>query len=114
MTDTRTLSEDERKLIEAAIKVRKKAYAPYSKYLVGAAILDHKGRIFTGVNVENASYGLTMCAERNCVHSAVQAQSFSWQSIAVVTENCGSPCGACRQVLKEFQTFYYSEKILPL
>ena len=102
MTDTRALSEDERKLITAAMDVRKRAYAPYSKYHVGAAIINQKGQIFTGVNVENASFGLTVCAERNCVHSAVQAGSLRWQAIAVATENGGSPCGACRQVLREF------------
>lgn len=102
MTDLRRLSDGERQLIAAARKIRDRAYAPYSNYQVGAAILDTEGRIFTGVNVENASYGLTICAERNCVHSALQAGSRDWIAAAVVTENGGSPCGACRQVLREF------------
>ena len=102
MTDGRRLSDEERKLVAAAKKVRSKAYAPYSNYRVGAAILDREGRIYTGVNVENASYGLTVCAERNCAHTAIVQGSKDWQAIAVVTENGGSPCGACRQVLREF------------
>lgn len=78
------------------------AYAPYSNYAVGAALLMADGRIFTGVNVENASYGLTICAERTAVFKAVSEGARKIVAIAVCTENGGSPCGACRQVLVEF------------
>ena len=89
-------------LIQAAIAVREKAYAPYSNYAVGAAILVENGRIFTGVNVENASYGLTNCAERTAVFKAVSEGYKKIYAVVVATENAGSPCGACRQVLAEF------------
>ena len=89
-------------LIQAAISVRKMAYAPYSNYAVGAAILVENGRIFTGVNVENASYGLTNCAERTAVFKAVSEGFKRIYAVVVATENAGSPCGACRQVLAEF------------
>lgn len=89
-------------LIQAAIAARHNAYAPYSNYNVGAAILMADGRIFTGVNIENASYGLTICAERTAVFKAVSEGFRDIQAVAVATENAGSPCGACRQVLAEF------------
>lgn len=91
-----------RELIQAAIEVRQRAYAPYSNYLVGAAILVDDGRIFTGVNVENAAYGLTICAERTAVFKAVSEGCQKIHAVVVATENAGSPCGACRQVLAEF------------
>lgn len=89
-------------LISAACQVRRFAYAPYSNYKVGAAVLVENGRVFTGVNVENASYGLTICAERAAVFNAVSAGQQRILAVAVCTENAGSPCGACRQVLTEF------------
>lgn len=89
-------------LIQAACAARGKAYAPYSQYQVGAAILVDDGRIFTGVNVENASYSLTICAERTAVFKAVSEGYQNILAVAVCTENAGSPCGACRQVLVEF------------
>ncbi len=89
-------------LIAKAAEVRRKAHAPYSKYLVGAALLAKDGRVFVGCNVENASYGLTCCAERNAVFAAVAAGAKKFVAVAVVTANGGSPCGACRQVLREF------------
>ena len=89
-------------LIAKAVEVRRKAHAPYSKYLVGAALLAKDGRVFVGCNVENASYGLTCCAERNAVFAAVAAGAKKFVAVAVVTANGGSPCGACRQVLREF------------
>lgn len=89
-------------LIQAAMAARAQAYAPYSHYKVGAALLMPDGRIFTGVNVENASYGLTICAERTAVFKAVSEGYREFLAIAVATENAGSPCGACRQVLAEF------------
>lgn len=81
-----------------------KAYAPYSKFSVGAALLTTDGEIFDGVNVENASYGLTICAERSAVVNAVAAGKHDFKAIAVACGNgdfC-TPCGACRQVLAEF------------
>ncbi|MCB9010164.1 MAG: cytidine deaminase [Ardenticatenaceae bacterium] len=89
-------------LIQAALTVRAMAYAPYSNYPVGAALLMADGRIVTGVNVENASYGLSMCAERTAVFKAVADGQQKILAVAVATDNAGSPCGACRQVLTEF------------
>ena len=88
-------------LLESAREIRLRAYAPYSKYNVGAAILGDDGRIYGGCNVENASYGLSMCAERVAVGSAVSAGCDKPIAIAVVTADGGSPCGACRQVFVE-------------
>ena len=97
------LTEDQKdQLIAAACKARENAYAPYSDYAVGAAILAGDGRIFTGVNVENASYGLGICAERSAVFSGVTAGVRRMLAVAVCTKNAVSPCGACRQVLSEF------------
>lgn len=90
------------KLIQAAVDVRQRAYAPYSGYPVSAALLTKAGNIYTGVNVENAVYPLTMCAERSAVFQAVAEGEREFKAIAVVTENGGSPCGSCRQVLTEF------------
>jgi cytidine deaminase len=89
-------------LIQAAIEVRERAYAPYSNYPVGAALLMEDGRIITGVNVENSSYGLTICAERTAVTKAVSEGYRKILAVAIATDNAGSPCGACRQVLTEF------------
>lgn len=92
------------KLVAAARAVRKRAHAPYSKFQVGAAVLDERGRVHVGCNVENASYGLTICAERNAVAAAVTAGARKVRAVAVVTPTrpAGTPCGACRQVLAEF------------
>jgi len=95
-------NEQRTALIEAAIAVRKQAYAPYSNYRVGAALLMEDGSIVTGVNVENASYGLAICAERTAVFKAVSEGYRKILAVAVATDNAGSPCGACRQVLTEF------------
>ena len=91
-----------RALQEAALNARQNAYAPYSKYRVGAALLTRGEQIFVGCNVENASYGLSNCAERTAVFTAVCAGIQEFIAVAVATENGGSPCGACRQVLAEF------------
>ena len=98
-----TLTDKQRQqLIDEAVRVRTKAYAPYSHYQVGAALLTSSGKIFTGVNVENAAYPDTICAERSAVVSAVSAGEREFTAIAVATKNGGSPCGSCRQVLSEF------------
>ena len=89
-------------LIDLARKARKRAYAPYSRYKVGAALLGKSGTVYTGCNVENASYSHTVCAERTAVLKAVSEGETEFEAIAVVTRNGGSPCGACRQVLSEF------------
>jgi len=91
-------------LIEAAKQATKNAYAPFSKFKVGAALLGSDGRVYTGVNVENSSYGLTICAERTAIFKAVSEGCTKFARIAVYS-NCtppATPCGACRQVLYEF------------
>jgi cytidine deaminase len=89
-------------LIQKALNAREWAYAPYSDYAVGAAVLTESGKIYDGVNVENAVYPLTVCAERVAIFKAVSQGERSFQAIAVVTRNGGTPCGACRQVMAEF------------
>ena len=95
-------AQTKQQLIERALNIRERAYAPYSQYNVGAALLTESGDIFDGVNVENAVYSMTICAERNAVFQAVAHGHRSFQAIAVATDNGGSPCGSCRQVLSEF------------
>jgi cytidine deaminase len=89
-------------LIQAASDARQWAYAPYSSYLVGAALLTASGRVYDGVNVESAAYPTTMCAERVAIYKAVSEGERNFIALAVVTANGGSPCGSCRQVLAEF------------
>lgn len=91
-------------LVEAAIAVRENAHAPFSKFKVGAAVLDDTGRIHTGCNVENATYGLTCCAERVAIFKAVSVGAKKFTRVAVVadTDTLTPPCGACRQILWEF------------
>ena len=97
------LSDEKRQeLIQAALQVRKKAYAPYSEYQVGAALLTSSGNLYLGVNVENAAYPDTICAERSAVVSAVSQGEREFDAIAVATRNGGTPCGSCRQVMAEF------------
>jgi cytidine deaminase len=95
-------NQDRQSLIDQANAVRPRAYAPYSNYPVGAALRTKSGRVFTGVNVENAAYPTTICAERTAVFKAVSEGEREFEVIAVVTDNGGSPCGSCRQVLAEF------------
>lgn len=89
-------------LIDAAIQAASKAYAPYSNYHVGAALLDSTGTIFTGCNIENASYPATICAERTALVKAVSEGRREFDTIVVATRNGGFPCGICRQMLYEF------------
>jgi cytidine deaminase len=89
-------------LVTAAREVRKWSYSPYSHYAVGAAVLTASGKIYDGVNVETAPYPTTVCAERVAVYKAVSEGERDFEAIAIVTENAGSPCGSCRQVLAEF------------
>lgn len=91
-------------LVEAARAIRARAYAPYSLFRVGAAVLDDQGRLHAGCNVENASYGLTLCAERNAIAVAVAAGARKIRAVAIAAEARppAAPCGACRQVLAEF------------
>jgi cytidine deaminase len=97
------LSDDERRLlIDLAKEARRRAYAPYSNYPVGAVLRTRSGRIFTGCNVENAAYPTSMCAERTAIFKAVSEGEKEFDVIAVVTPNGGTPCGSCRQVLAEF------------
>ena len=102
-SDLMTLTNHEKQeMIDLANTARQHAYAPYSKYQVGAALRTKTGRIFTGVNIENAAYPHTMCAERVAIFKAVSEGEKDFEVITVVTENGGSPCGGCRQVLAEF------------
>lgn len=90
------------KLIETALIARQWAYAPYSNYKVGAAVLTASGRIYDGVNVESAAYPTSICAERVAIFKAVSEGERQFIAIAVATKNGGAPCGGCRQVISEF------------
>ena len=93
-----------RELVDAAKRARRKAYCPYSRYPVGAAVLTDTGRIFTGANVENASYGLSICAERVAIFKAISDGHSQFTRIAIVADTADPtpPCGPCRQILWEF------------
>jgi cytidine deaminase len=92
------------KLIEAAREARERAFAPYSNFKVGAALRTKEGKIYTGCNIESATYGLTMCAERTAIWKAVSEGEIEFAEIAVVadTEELTPPCGSCRQIIWEF------------
>ncbi len=98
----KTSPVDDQHLIALATQARELAYAPYSRYRVGAALLTKAGRVYTGCNVENAVYPLTLCAERVALFKAVSEGERQFEAIAIVTANGGRPCGACRQALAEF------------
>jgi cytidine deaminase len=100
MLEVLPVTQDE--LIASAKAARELAYAPYSNFKVGAALLGKSGRVYTGCNVENAAYGPSMCAERTAIFKAVSEGEREFEAIAVVTENGVSPCGTCRQVMMEF------------
>jgi cytidine deaminase len=95
-------AEQRDELIRRALQARGRAYAPYSGYAVGAAVLSGSGAIYSGANVENAAYPSGVCAERSAVFNAVGEGERRITAVAVVTENGGTPCGSCRQVLSEF------------
>ncbi len=95
-------NQEKQALIDLANTARQRAYVPYSNYPVGSALRTKSGRIFTGVNVENAAYPQTMCAERVAIFKAVSEGEKDFEVISVVTDNGGSPCGGCRQVMAEF------------
>lgn len=98
-----TLTQQEKQaLVDLANAARQRAYVPYSHYPVGSSLRTKSGRVFTGVNVENAAYPQTMCAERIAIFKAVSEGETDFEVITVVTENGGSPCGGCRQVMAEF------------
>ncbi len=99
---TKLTDEIRQKLIDLAIEARKLAYAPYSLYLVGAALVTPSGKVFSGANVENAAYPDSLCAERVAIFKAVSEGEKKFVAIAVVTSNAGTPCGSCRQVMAEF------------
>ena len=96
------IKEEYKQLIELANEARRHAYAPYSNYPVGAALRTRTGRVYAGVNVENAAYPTGICAERVAIFKAISEGEHEFEVIAVVTDNGGSPCGACRQVMSEF------------
>jgi cytidine deaminase len=93
---------EEEELVRLAAVAARKAYAPYSKFPVGAALRSTDGRVFTACNVENASFGLTICAERAAVFKAVSEGARTFDCLALSVPGAGAPCGACRQVLREF------------
>jgi cytidine deaminase len=93
---------DQSELIQSALDAQKRAFCPYSNFPVGAALRSASGRIYQGVNVENASFGLTLCAERVAASAAVANGDKEFTAIAVASRGCVSPCGACRQFLAEF------------
>lgn len=94
--------QEKQSLVELANTARERAYVPYSNYRVGAALRTKSGHVYTGVNVENAAYPQTMCAERIAIFKAVSEGEKEFEIITVVTDNGGSPCGGCRQVMAEF------------
>ncbi|MDP3183154.1 MAG: cytidine deaminase [Desulfobaccales bacterium] len=106
MTPSKISAEEKSMLLKAVQEARKHAYAPYSNFRVGAAVLTEKGNIYSGVNVENASYGLTICAERAAIFAAVAAEGNDMKIRALAVFNQSeapcAPCGACRQVILEF------------
>jgi cytidine deaminase len=96
------IDEVRQRLVQLAIQNLDKAYTPYSHYPVSAALITDQGNVYSGVNIENAAYPVTICAERVAVFKAVSEGEKNFQAIAVVTKNGGTPCGSCRQVLAEF------------
>ena len=100
-------NEKKQELADLAVEMRKRSYIPYSHYAVGAALLTKNGKIFTGCNIENAAYPVTVCAERTAIFKAVSEGEKEFEAIAIATEDgLGYPCGSCRQVMAEYQRLY--------
>lgn len=99
------LNERDQELYKAAVEARENSYSPYSHFAVGAAVRTADGKIYKGCNIENGSYGLTVCAERNAIFAAIGASERNLAELCVVADTSGpvSPCGACRQVMSEFK-----------
>ena len=99
------IKQDVQQLIECAIEARQQSYSPYSNFAVGAALLSEDGTIYKGCNIENASYGLTNCAERTAIFKAISEGHRKFKALAVVADTEGpcAPCGSCRQVINEFK-----------
>lgn len=96
-------NETKQKLADIAVGMRKRSYIPYSHYAVGAALLTKSGKIFTGCNIENAAYPVTICAERTAIFKAISEGELDFEAIVIATEDGqGHPCGSCRQVMAEF------------
>ena len=112
--ETDMTEQEIQKLIDRAIVAREKTYSPYSHFGVGAALLCEDGGIYEGCNIENASYGLTNCAERTAIFKAVSEGHKRFKALVVVADTDGpcSPCGACRQVISEFEIPYIIMAIL--
>lgn len=96
------MMENPERLLRAAVEARDMAYAPYSGYRVGAAVEDERGKVYSGCNVENASYGAAVCAERSAIFAMIREGGRQIKAVAVATENGGVPCGICLQVICEF------------
>ena len=96
---------EDQELIELARKAREFSYSPYSKFKVGAALITHDGKVYSGCNIENASFGITNCAERTAIFKAVSEGAREIDTIAIIADSDGpcSPCGACRQAMAEFK-----------
>ena len=96
---------EDQELIELARKAREFSYSPYSKFKVGAALITHEGKVYSGCNIENASFGITNCAERTAIFKAVSEGAREIDTIAIIADSDGpcSPCGACRQAMAEFK-----------
>src|SRR5512143_3265782 len=98
----KVIDEEQRALIDLAVEASRRAYAPYSNYPVGASLRTSSGRIFTGCNIENAAYPAGICAERVAMFKAISEGERKFEVIVVATNNGGTPCGSCRQVMAEF------------
>lgn len=96
---------EDQELVELARKAREFSYSPYSKFKVGAALITHEGKVYSGCNIENASFGITNCAERTAIFKAVSEGAREIDTIAIIADSDGpcSPCGACRQAMAEFK-----------
>jgi cytidine deaminase len=102
IVSSESLPDEWQELLGAALEARERAYAPYSRFYVGAAVRAGSGGVYTGCNIENASFGLTVCAERVAIWKAISSGERELKALVVVTSTGATPCGACRQVMAEF------------